>query len=266
MDVKDIKPAKPQRVTSGSPVPGKLKSSKQLTQGQHIRVAAASVEINLSESKPPKKSDQVRDRANTLINAINFAKESTNEIEKIAKSIEGIVQQAVDESLPDSRRSVLEQEAQSLVDEIATKAEGINSGARIESSSEGEIRLEIEEKIGKALDTIFPDVAKDSFGIGKINFSQKETIVNVRTNIALARERIDALKNAVEDVTGDLSGAIDEIDIAAQNQEASRASVRKLDQALDLATSTVGSVFKDPAAALNSIKISSENVADLLKE
>ena len=267
MDVNDTKLTKPvqiQRVGSGKAIPGKQKPSSELTKAPSVQHTSAPVEIKLSEVRPDKKSDQIRNRANSLIGIVNQAKESAADIEQFANSIDGIAVQASDESLSDSRRAVLEQEAQELVKEIENRSNSISSN-KIATGSESEIRLEIEEEIGKALDTIFPDVAKDAFGIGEVSFSQKETIVNVRTNIALAKERIDQLRNVVDKATGDLSVAVEELDIASQNEEASRASVRELDKALELVGRATGEMVSDPSAALDSIKIP-QNALDLLKE
>lgn len=268
MDVNGTKPIKTiaaQRVGSGKPVQGKLKSSQELTKGQEIRVASAPVEFNLSEAKPDKKTDLIRKRTNSLISVVNAAKESTAEIEKLAKSMNGIATQAGEDSLASSRRTVLEKEAQELVDAIANKASSIGNNTKIASNTEGEIRLEIEEEIGKALDSIFPDVAKDSFGIGQINFSKKETIVSVRTNIALAKERIEQLKTAVDSASGNLSKAMEELEIASQNQLASTTSVRELDKALELAGNTTGKILADPEKAIDSFKISSK-AQELLRD
>ena len=170
---------------------------------------------------------------NAVIAVVNVASQATDAIQKIVTSISGIVQQVSQDNTPDNRKEALQNEANSLVEGLK---KAVNSAAPdgTKPLAGDSVRFKIEERIGKALDVLLPDHSKDAFGIGTINFSTKESIIQTQTSVATAQKQIEELRQAVVKTTQDVKARVDEIDVASQNQEASQSSVRDLDLAIQL--------------------------------
>lgn len=220
-------------------------------------LSALSVQSDAVSVEVPKQSanivrSQTRINVNRAITASNIAKQGTEQINDIVGSISGIVELAEKASITPERKSVLQREANNLLEEIR-KVANTASPDGIKPLAGDKIRLEVEEDLGKALDRILPDSAKDSFGIGQIDFSTKETIINTRTKIKRAEEQINKLRAAVDDTSSEVRRAADRIDVAIQNSDASQASVRDVDQAIKLADETRDQIRNNPERALLSI-------------
>lgn len=207
---------------------------------------------------------KVRESANQLINSINVASEATAAIDSIVRSISGIVQQASSEGVPENRLSKLEAEAKSLIEAIKSQVASVSSGHTNPLLGDP-IRLEVEQEIGRTLDFVLPDHAKENFGLGAIDFSRKDLIISVRTSIERAQREIEELKHAMGASRKTVESTLNEVDVALQNTEAAHATVRDLDAALRLVGSASGGIRSNPESALASYRGFSKRALELLE-
>lgn len=195
--------------------------------------------------------NQVRVKLNDVINASNVAKEATTQITKIVQSISGIIKQASQEDLPEKRKATLEAEANELVDEIRRTADTQASNG-VKPLAGDKIRLEVEEKIGRTLDVILPDDAKNAFGLTEIDFSTRESIISTIANVKQAEASILRLRNAVDEASKNIESTAGTLDVALQNSEAADNTIRDLDEALKVAGKARGIITENPDKALKS--------------
>ena len=215
------------------------------------------------EMKPPKKSHEQRElraRINNVISTINVASETTAEVKKLIKSIDGITLQAQGD-ISDERRTVLENEARGLVAEIKKRA-GLALSAPVQDKDQ--VRLEIEKTLGETLEALFPAGARDAFGIEAIAFTPKENIISVRTSVEVAQRRLEELSQAIENTKHQVKAVIDNLEVAAQNTEAADTTIRDVDAALKLAAHTKSVISANPRSALESVGRISRTAEDLL--
>lgn len=265
MDVKDVSspggvarskaPAQSDSVESS-----KQRSSSSLTNSRATTIGSTAAVIAVNSKPPVNDANSARSRANQVIEAVNVASEATDEIDKLVKSIGGIVQQVSQGDVPDTHKQILEKEANDLVGEIKRQAQASTSSG-IKPLAGDKIRVEVEQRIGKALDVILPTDANNAFGIGTIKFSRKEAIIQTQTNIATAEQRVEDLRKKVSDVRDQVTSVVTSLDVALQNAEASQASVRDVDAALKLVGSTKLKIGAEPEKALGSFtKLSSRSL------
>lgn len=255
MEVKDVRSSK-LIVENKLSQPQPAKSEKNNERTGDSGVVASQVKNN--------SKTQVRKQLNDVINVTNVAKVTTSQIDKMVQSISGIIKQVSKEEIPQQRRIALEKEANQLVEEIRKAAETKASNG-LKPLAGDKIRLEVEEKIGKTLDVILPDDAKNAFGIASINFSTKDSIIATIASVQSAQESILKLKDAVESANKNISSAAATIDVALQNNEASEVSIRDLDQALKKATETRSVISANPDKAIQSLGNLSANSLGLLE-
>lgn len=258
MDVKDIRGGEtnPQSLTNLQKPVKALNSSK-------VEVSAQD-SVDKTVQSTNTSNAEIREKLNSAINVVNLAMEATSEIDNLVKSIGGIVDQAKSESLTPSRRAVLEKEAKELVQEIKRKAE-VSSSDGVKPLAGDKIRLEVEEKIGRTLDFVLPDLAKDGFGLGEIGFSRKEAIIQTVTNVEKARKNIQEIKKAVDETMDAVKSTVGTVEVALQNTEASEASIRDLDQAVKLARDTKLGIKSNPVGAMGSLGKLDPKALELLK-
>jgi hypothetical protein len=146
----------------------------------------------------------------------------------------------------------LEKEARGLRDEI-TRVAQVSTSEGVKPLAGDTIRLELEETLGKALEIILPSDAKDAFGLNDINLSQKELILDTVAKVEKARRGIEQLRGSLDHGLDSLRTTVAALEVASQNVEASKTSVRDVDSALTLAVNTKGEIRDDPAGALNSV-------------
>lgn len=206
---------------------------------------------------------EVNSRANELINTANIAAEAAGEIEKLVKSIDGIVEQVSSKEIPDVRKSILETEANDLVAEIKRRA-GTSAPGGVKPLAGDKIRLEVEEKLGKTLEFLLPADAKEAFGLGRIKFTTKDAILDTVASVQAARERVKELRGAVDSTLETIRSAVTELDVANQNSEAAESSLRDVDEALKLAGRMRQGISSNPASALGSFGNLDSRVLDLL--
>lgn len=255
MEVKDVRSTKliaESKLLTNPPIKPKSES-RNVSQD-----AAATNEVRSSGK------NQLRLKLNEVINVTNVAKDATSQIDNMVRSISGIIKQASKEDLPEPRRAALEKEANQLVSEIKKAAE-TKTMSGIRPLAGDKIRLEIEEKIGRTLDVILPDDAKNAFGISDISFSTRDSIISTIASVEMAEQNIMKLKNAVEEASRNLLTTADTLDVALQNSEASESSIRDLEQALTVTGEMRSLITDDPKKALDSVSKLSLNSVGLLE-
>ncbi|MBX7144603.1 MAG: hypothetical protein K1X79_09150 [Oligoflexia bacterium] len=265
MDVKDVRDAV-KDVSADTNKPSQfLKRAAEALKSSRVEVTDTAVRMQAS---PPKRdgagSSEARSRANAAISVINLAEEATSEIEKLVSSISGIVEQADSPKISEQRRGVLEQEANQLVGEIRRRAQSADADGKKPLAGD-KVSVEFEKSFAKTLEIVLPDSAKEAFGIGEIRFSRKDAIVQTRNVIAQARERLEQLKDAVKESKESVRSSVGEIEVAIANTEASGASIRDVDAALQLAANTRIGIGRDPQGALSSVGNLQKTALELLK-
>jgi flagellin-like hook-associated protein FlgL len=193
-----------------------------------------------------------RSNLNEVISVVNLAGDATGEIEKLVHSLKGIVDQVDSGNIPDNRRGALEGEAQQLADAVKDQLNrAAPDGTRPLAGDP--IRVRLEETIGRQLDVVLPDNAKDNLGLGQIHFSTKDAIIQTRVSVEEALQRLDQLKRSVSGGQDQLRTAAAALDVGLQNREAARSTVRDVDAALKLTRNTHQEISEHPDEALNSI-------------
>lgn len=242
------------------------KSSRDLTDNQvkkhNIHVHRELIEVvdkKLSNTNP--KAKEASKKLNESINYLNLAESSVTKLDSIVSSIQGLAEQVSSSTISTDRIPKLEYEANELIREVEKE---INT-AVANFSQEDQIRQKVEDTIGKSLDAILPNAKGSEFNINKIDFSSRESIINVRTNIEIAKDRVNQLKEALNETKSDVSREVARLDIEKTNRQASEASVRDLESALELVSKTVTSINTNPVEALASQSKVNTETASLLK-
>lgn len=249
MDVNDL---------GGSSLPTDL--LKEVTQSTRTSASTSAsqqtspqtdISIQLSESGNQTSASDLRNRANQIINVVNITATATNEIGNLLESVSGIVEQAKSADLGETKRGILQKEANQLIEEIKSKAHSAESNG-IRPLIGDNIRFEVEEKYGETLELILPDNAKDGFGLGQINLSLKDSIIDTIARVEQAKRQMADLRESVDHANVAVRKTVDTLEVALQNNEASKATIRSVDHALLLATSTHAQIGANPEQALES--------------
>ncbi len=245
MDVKDVRP---DPVTT-DPIPTD-RVSKPESKAAAVS-AGTSDPVTVSLEGADKKID-ARSKLNDVISVINVAIDATNELEKLVHSLKGIAEQVdAPEGVPENRKAALQDEAAQL--SAAIKEQLNRKGPNGLRPLGGDpVRVQIEEKIGKTLDMILPDHARDNLGLAKIEFSTKEAIIQTKASIEMAAQRLEALRKTVDTSQEQLRATTAALDVGIQNTEAARTSVRDLDSALQLVGDAREEINSNPKEALDS--------------
>ncbi len=231
-----------------------------------VKVASVpdeSVEVSV-ESRDSSGQNDLRTQLNQAINVVNVVSDAEKSLRQLVGSIDGIVDQADSEKSPANRIPVLEEEANSLVSAIKDIAQNTSVGD-VKPLNGDKVVLEVREELGRQLELIFPNDAKDAFGMGSIEFSRKEAIIETRTKIAVAWQRIEELGQAVDKNTEDIKTLSASMEVALQNSEASEASPRDLDAAIQLAGQTSLGISQNPTTAMSSVGQIPKKAVNLLE-
>ncbi|MCB0338023.1 MAG: hypothetical protein KDD53_00395 [Bdellovibrionales bacterium] len=265
MDVSEVK--KPAEVQAGSSTNTTgLKQSKvaknslAATSVASIAQQTDSVEIRTETSRA---NNPVRDKANRIINEVNLTIQATEDITNIFSSVEGIVVQAGEQETTPERKKVLEKEANSLLEEARKVAQKATDQSGADPAND-EVELQIEKELAP-LRKLLPDEAKSSFGISVVDFSTEDAIVNTRIEVERAVRQLKDLSERVNNSSENIRSRLSELEVAAQNSEASQSSIRDVDQALRLGADIAGRIGGDPQNALGSFSQLTAESADLLK-
>ena len=224
-----------------------------------------SVTVAVSDSASISSSAvDTRTKLNQVINTVNITSQAADSIRKLVGSIDGIIKQVSDGKAPSNRVAVLEDEANSLVNEIKKIANNTALDG-VRPLSGDKLTLQVREDLGKQLDLVFPNDAKDAFGIGEISFSRKEAILDTRAKIEVAWKRLEELKTAVNNNHEALQETAGSLEVAMQNAKAAEASPHDLDTAMELAKDTSLSISTNPDNALGSVNKLPATAAVLLE-
>ena len=199
---------------------------------------------------------------NRVINVVNVVADATNQISDLVDGIAGIAAQ-IEKGVTPQYEEALATEAKGLVDAIKKTAQVKTDGSQPLYGDP--IRVELEQELGKTLDLIFPDVAKDALGLEKLALSPKDFILNTQAGLAEARKRLEELRQSVRDTVQAVRDTVNSYEVARQNSEASQFDIRDVDQALKLAFDTRNSIGTNPAVAMRSVGQFTGNALDLLK-
>jgi len=255
MEVKNVRGDLLQVGTPGSqtPKPAIKKVNNVSTDSESTALPADEVEIHASSGQAARNVE--RTKVNSTIAAVNVVSESADSIEKLVKSLDGLATQAAAEEIAEGRRTILQDEATGLVLEIkkAVRIGGPTSTAPGESDR---IRDEVEAKLGRVLEFLLPDNGKNSSGIGSVNFTTKESIIQTKTSIESARRQIEELRRVVHSIHNEVVSAVGKAEEDHKNNDATP-SVRDVEAALVLARDTQRTIGTEPNAALRSIGRSS---------
>lgn len=193
---------------------------------------------------------EVVTKLNESIAKLNVAVQGTEQIAKLFTGIEGIVEQA--EVAPQEQLVLLEAEAQKLVEAISGVA--LKKGDKGQQALAGEaIDFQVEASIGKTLSILLPDDATRAFGLTGVSFSPAENILATRQTVARAKAQFEALQSHVHNAVETVRVSLTRADVALQNKESSRTTVRALQSAIELTTTTKDEIEKDPSGAIQSI-------------
>lgn len=265
MDVKDVPKLKP----GDSPKLSPANSHTNLQRaGKSLNAKDVALQIDvveLAKQNKPKSLASTRDEVNAVINVINHVVDSTEQIDKLVTSVEGIVEQVDNKDVPESRSALLETEANELVQEIKLQA-GRSVGEGIKPLAGDKIELQLEEQLGKTLEVLLPDDARSAFGIGDVRLSTAETIIQTRVNVQEAKARLANLKSAVDNAANEVKRTVAEFEVIAANREASEASPRDVVKALELTSHIRTDIGANPEQAIRSAgEIEEAQAAKLLK-
>ncbi len=247
MEVKDLPKVSSQAIPNQS-------EGRQVSSGNLISSApnvADVVDVSIDRKTTNLDNNDLRAKVNAAINVTNVAEEATAEVEKLVKSLEGIVEVANDGSTPNERLGILDKEVKELVSAIGnlTKSKSLDG---IKPLAGDPIRLDLEQKIGRTLEFILPDHSKDAFGLEKITVSKKEAIINTIATVEEGRKRLENLKASLDDASKSIRQVVSETEVALLNRESSEASLRDVDSAIKLANQTKRGIGSNPDRALRS--------------
>jgi hypothetical protein len=261
MAVKDVNTNQPVGATAPQSGRGVTLSSLPTA---HAPADSDSISLSSKEVRPSLVQHQLRTRLNKAIEAANVATGAMENISRFVGAIEGILEQVVEDEVSPARVAKLEGEAKALRDEILKAAQAKTSDG-LQPLAGDPIRIELEQTLGKALEVILPDDAKAAFGIGHIDFSAKDLILDIVAKVQSAKQGIESLKNQLDGGTASIRSTVAALEVAFENAEASRSSVRGVDDAVNLARDTKLEIHEDPSAALESVgEISNGSAEGLL--
>lgn len=247
-----------QKATLGNQVSLKSLSARSLN-------TARTDSVNIGQ-KSLKRLDNTSTRkiANSSIDAVNFVSSQVSGIADFVKGLSGIVAQASDESLSNDRRKALEREANQLVEAIKLRANTPAPTGELPLAGD-EIKFDLEDKIGKTLEVMLPEDASKAFGIGVVQFTTKDTIIKTRNIVADAKTKLANLQQAVSSVRDEVTRTIAELEVAMQNGEATRSSIRDVEGALEISDDIRKSVKLNPKLARDAVgSLHEENAMELL--
>lgn len=268
MDVKEIKTevaARPQppSTTSETTDSAPRRRASELLSGPRVQSAPTDV-VHVEAALRERTAGENRARAeiNRAISVVNVAAEAASELGKLVESVEGIIEQEEHGDVNVNRRAHLENEAEQLVREIRRRLKSTGSHG-LHPLAGDKVKLEVEEKFGRSLEVVLPDHSEDAFGL--LTRTPAEKIIATRATVAEARRRIEELRSNIEQARSDVTKISLEADIALQNSEASRSTIRDLDAALELAGSTQGQISGNHEDALLSVRFLQPQALKLLE-
>lgn len=221
---------------------------------------------NLPEDNPQVTSDQKRDdscSATSVIEKVEEALQTTQEIGEIFQSIAGIVELADKEITERQKRERLQTEARELASQIEARLERISRTSLNPLPEEEQKRKKVEELL-REIAELTPKSFGEYLSSADINLSSEQEIEATIRKVKRAKERIERLSGIVHETADIMKKAFTLTEIASENSTASEASIRELDEALRIAEETSLHINENPAAALGAIGLTKESL-ELLK-
>lgn len=241
-DVKKIEEREPNR-----------KQSKEDLYKQRRLLTAAKVESAVQNSEAVsvtisnnKKATGSREQINSILEEINEAVRTTDEITALFEGITGIITQAAKTDSME-RLKVLEREARDLAVEVSKIA---NTDVPTSKSADKAL-IEIETKLQNALGEL--RLPASSVVETEISFDSPDKLSNSTKKIESTKEHLLGLTQTVRETALEIKRAIDIGEIAVANNEASTVMVRDVNAALEVATKTSLNINSDPRKALAAI-------------
>lgn len=209
------------------------------------------------------RNDRVNGFPNDIINAINLAADAANEVEGLVRHLDGIIQQVSASDISALHLESLEREARETARALATRRLApLEVG--ISAPLEGPIRSELESSLEKSRQFLDTGRATSEFDIGEINLSTPASIEQTQASISTARRRLDEMRAHLEESRSVLRRVF-AAEVAAENSRAATATIRDLDQAVELAARTGTSLLGNHTAALGAFsKLSDGSLKTLL--
>lgn len=174
------------------------------------------------------------------VSTVRVTAEMVGRFERVVKSFQGVVEQREKEPQP-HRKERLEKEAKSLIS-------ALESDYKVKSEK---IKIQAEEILGESLELILPELTADKLGLSSV--SLKDTIVEIRKKVDQALFAIDGAKEEVSKVEKDVRDAIVRTEVAKENREASKASLRDVNAAADQSSKVASSIVSEGSNALEAV-------------
>lgn len=238
--------------------------TKEVTTNQVQNLASTGTleNVDVVSIKNKQKNTNIKktEETNKAISIINLASETTEKIDNLFKGVKGITEQVLNNNLSESTVTVLQNEANTLLSNIRNLANESEFDG-IKPLTGEDARCYVEGKLGATLDIVFPDDAKDSFGIDTLNFSRKDSIINTLATIKLAEARLYQLKNAVEKNTKD----VEEILKINEKYKKNNDSNNELDDVVKFTNSLSKKIIEEKQSTIFFTENPSEFANELIK-
>jgi hypothetical protein len=232
---------------------GKVKKAEVLAAQAVNHVPKDEIKLDRRTVKDYNRSQKT---ANQIISVLNVAEEASSELDKLVKSVDGIVKQVDSPNLNQHKKEILSNEAKELVSAI--KEQSDLDLSPLSDLGESETKVEIERKLEQSLKALFNEGANNAFGLSEFKLEQKDNIIQVRTSVALAKEKVESLRSKISEAKDQIKSTMAAMDVAIQNSESSQSSLRDVEGALQLATKTSGFLTDNPETAFNVSRVKPE--------
>jgi hypothetical protein len=232
----------------------KKKKIKPAAKIEEANSSSDAVEISVS---PDRKLSGDKNKLYSVLDEINLAVRTTDEITALVEGISGIVTQASRaENL--ERLAILEKEARELTAEISKIAM-----VDIQKSESKNLKvMEFEGKLQSSLSDLKKPVGEIESNI--FPFESPEHVGANAEKINQTKAEIEALTKNIRLTAVEIKRAMEIGETAVENSEASTAMVRDVNAAVEMAQKTGLHIKSDPARAIAAIGVS-KRAPDLIK-
>ena len=190
-------------------------------------------------------TNETRGKVNTTIASLHLATEATLEASDYIRSLKGIVSQAATGLLSINQQQTLEDEANSIVDVLSR----ILCGALSER---------------EPLNVGLPELTEGAHDIAAVSLLAPDSILQSQAAIQKTHCRVTQLQDSIGIAKRELQALVDHVDVSSQNQEASRASLRDVDEALKVCWVAQRAIETNPTVAIDSFGSTPKRINELL--
>jgi hypothetical protein len=252
-DIKKIGDRGTSQGSAGDDSP-KKKKIKPAAKVEESKSSSDAVAVSVTSER---KGTGDKNKLYSILDEINLAVRTTDEITALIDGISGIVTQASKaESL--ERLAVLEEEAKELTNEIAKIA-----AVDIQKSDTNNLKvLEFEGKLQSSLSELKKPVNEIESQI--FPFGSPENVEANSEKITQTKAEIESLTKNIRLTAVEIKKAMEIGETAVENSEASMAMVRDVDAAAEMAKKTGLQIKSDPIKAIAAIG-ESKRAPDLIK-